>query len=692
MLKRTIKLIEIKIKACIPKLRIHFSGIILTPILVLFFINISAQSALLGVTEQFTLFTTSGAMNNVGTSFLGGNIGVDAGSIAGFGPPTTVTGTTEFSNALTAQCAIDAQFLYNQLVATPQTVFTHPAPAFGGGETILPGVYDYGGAGSIAGNLTLDGLGDSSSIFIFKFAGAFSTTAANVILTNGAVACNIFWASGGAIGMGTSTQMKGTLVASPGAVSMASGTILEGRMLSTTGAVSTDNVTITLPSLCATAYKRLWVKADVGVVGSPLVNIWENQHVLNDSLYAIAGEEPSYVPNSINFNPSLLFNGVSSQITKPAGIIVTGIVHLTLFAVSVPRAINNQYVFEEHLSGVDSYGVVDVFGDGNAYFNAGTLSEQFVAWGGTLNTPHLWSFIQSDTTESISRNGLEISTKAGGTIIGNGDTTFIGSNGLLHYDGNIAEVMSYQHILGNTFLADQESIIESYFAIKYGITLDQVNDNDTDGSPGTDYTFADGTSAWEDSVSTIYIHDIAGIGQDDIYGLDQRQSKSVNPDAMITIGLDTIAADNLTHPTPFSNNRISLMWANNDGANNAWVQNETQPGYNLIYRIDREWLVEENYIDVGDLLVQIDSADLPIPPMGANKPLYLVVDEDKDGDFSTGELRLAKMDKTNGVWQADANLADGEYFTFMYIHFDMMRHGKFFFNEKEKSHYWLQEL
>ena len=153
-----------------------------------------------------------------------------------------------------------------------------------------------------------------------------------------------------------------------------------------------------------------------------------------------------------------------------------------------------------------------------------------------------------------------------------------------------------------------------------------------------------------------------------------------------------IAVNNLAHLTPFTNDKITLMWANNDSSKNTWVNSETQAGFNIIYRLKREWLVEENYNDVGQLLVQIDSADLPTPPMGADKPLYLVIDEDKDGDFSTGELRLSKMDKTNGVWQGDINLADGEYFTFMYIQFDRMRHGKFFFNGKEKTYFWLQNL
>ena len=683
------------IKYCIPKFKIHFSVIILTPIIVLFFsINISAQSLNLGVTEQFALFTSSGALSNTATSFIGGNIGTNNGAITGFGSPTNVTGTIDSANALTAQGVIDVQDLYNQLLVIPQTIFGH-TPAFGGGETVLPGVYAEAGAGSAAGTLILDGQGDFSSVFIFKFGGAFTTGAgANIVLINGALPCNVFWASGGAIAMATNTQMKGTLISGAGAVSIGAGGTVEGRMLTNSGAVSVYQVTITAPVPCVKVFRRFWVKADDGLVGSPLVSKWKNQDLPNDSLYTISGEEPTYVSNSINFNPSLLFDGSTTKMIKPGGAIITGFnLHETSFVVSIPKSIKNQYLLEEPLSGVNSFGVVDISGDGKSYFDAGTQNEQSVTWGGTLNTPYLWSFIQSNTAESISRNGLEISTKSGGTVKGNGDTTFVGSDNInRHYDGNIAEIMNVEHVLGNTFLLNEINIIESYLAIKYGITLDQINDNDNDGTVGTDYTLSDSTSAWEDSVSTTYIHDITGIGQDDFYGLDQRQSKSVNPDGMVTIGLMNIAVNNLAHLTPFTNDKITLMWANNDSSKNTWVNSETQAGFNIIYRLKREWLVEENYNDVGELLVQIDSADLPTPPMGADKPLYLVIDEDKDGDFSTGELRLSKMDKTNGVWQGDINLADGEYFTFMYIQFDRMRHGKFFFNGKEKTYFWLQNL
>jgi hypothetical protein len=196
--------------------------------------------------EDFALFTSTGAVSNAGISTINGHVGTNVGALTGFGSPSTLTGTAFAPGLITAQAVIDVQYLYNQLLAAPPTI-AH-IPAFGSGETVLPGIYAIAGAGSLAGTLTLDGQGNHDAVFVFKFGGAFTTGAtSNVILVGGAEACNVYWISAGAISMGASTHMKGTLISSPGAVSMAAGGILEGRLLSTTGAIAISGATITNP-------------------------------------------------------------------------------------------------------------------------------------------------------------------------------------------------------------------------------------------------------------------------------------------------------------------------------------------------------------------------------------------------------------------------------------------------------------
>ncbi|MFV5698461.1 ice-binding family protein [Flavobacterium sp. ZT3R17] len=143
-----------------------------------------------------------------------------------------------------SQGAIALQAVYNQLNQITVTNTVHAA-AFGG-ETLYPGVYSIAAAGSAAGTLTLDALGDPNALFIFKFGAAFSTGAStSVVLLNGASAANVFWLAQGAIGLGASTIMKGTLIANNGAVSLGASCTLEGRIVSTAGAIVIDTLIMT---------------------------------------------------------------------------------------------------------------------------------------------------------------------------------------------------------------------------------------------------------------------------------------------------------------------------------------------------------------------------------------------------------------------------------------------------------------
>jgi hypothetical protein len=208
-------------------------------------VSINADNSFsFGAATNFALFTSAGAVSNAGISNITGAIGTVSGAITGFESPTVLNGLLFQSDAITAQAALDLQHVSNQLRNVPNTN-THHAPAFGGGETVYAGVYNIGGAGSVSGTLTLDGQGNPNAIFIFKFGGAFSTSASTtILLSNSANAENVFWVSEGAIAMAASTTMVGTLIANNGAASMGDGGNLHGRLFSTTGAVSIYNTTV----------------------------------------------------------------------------------------------------------------------------------------------------------------------------------------------------------------------------------------------------------------------------------------------------------------------------------------------------------------------------------------------------------------------------------------------------------------
>ncbi|MFT5862879.1 MAG: hypothetical protein ACI828_001531 [Flavobacteriales bacterium] len=146
------------------------------------------------------------------------------------------------------QAVIDMAAIYEALTNMPPG--TPHVPVFGNGENLLPGVYDVAGAPAVAGTLTLDGGGDTDSVFIIRGAGVFSTEANTIInLTNGASSNNIFWVSEVAMSTATGTTMKGSLVSRSGAISLGSNTSLEGRMFTKAGGLSiVSGSIITAPS------------------------------------------------------------------------------------------------------------------------------------------------------------------------------------------------------------------------------------------------------------------------------------------------------------------------------------------------------------------------------------------------------------------------------------------------------------
>ncbi len=135
------------------------------------------------------------------------------------------------------------------------------------------------------------------------------------------------------------------------------------------------------------------------------------------------------------------------------------------------------------------------------------------------------------------------------------------------FDGRIAEVITYSNTNNDADLTRERNRIQSYLAIKYGITL---------GTNGTtqDYVNSDGTVIWNQAANAGYNYDIAGIGRDDVSELNQKQSSSVNDavdgsgptEGILTVGLtdiyDTNELNKSTNPTTL-NNKEFLVWGNN---------------------------------------------------------------------------------------------------------------------------------
>jgi hypothetical protein len=217
----------------------------LTTIALLLLSNISlGQTVNLGILTSFEGFSGNGAVTNGAGSTWAGDAGTHMGAITG-----TFDGNTYLSGAITDQASEDLMRTFIHLndlfVDYPAT----HAAAFGGGETIPPGVYSIPGAGSVGTLLKLDGQNDPDSFFVIKFGGALTMGAgAEIQLINGARACNVFFMANGAINAAAGANVKGTLLSNGGAIGLGANAVLEGRMLTTAGAITTAvNCTVNKP-------------------------------------------------------------------------------------------------------------------------------------------------------------------------------------------------------------------------------------------------------------------------------------------------------------------------------------------------------------------------------------------------------------------------------------------------------------
>lgn len=74
-----------------------------------------------------------------------------------------------------------------------------------------------------------------------------TATASQVLLVNGAQACNVFWQVGSSATLGTATDFAGTVIANI-SVTATTGVVVNGRLIARNGAVTLDSNTITLPA------------------------------------------------------------------------------------------------------------------------------------------------------------------------------------------------------------------------------------------------------------------------------------------------------------------------------------------------------------------------------------------------------------------------------------------------------------
>lgn len=220
----------------------------------------------LGAAGNYAILASSG-VSTTGVTAITGNVGISpAGStsITGFGlilapdgtyatsshvvgkvyaanytSPTPTNLTTAVGNETTA---------YNDAAGrTPPDTLNVPAGVITGPTTIGKGLYKWTTDVTVSNTVTLNG--GPTDVFIFQVGGALNFAAsANIVLTGGALACNVFWQSSSQTTLLAGAHAQGVILGKTAIVAQNGATLTPGRALAQTAVTMIGN-TVTAP-LC----------------------------------------------------------------------------------------------------------------------------------------------------------------------------------------------------------------------------------------------------------------------------------------------------------------------------------------------------------------------------------------------------------------------------------------------------------
>ena len=208
------------------------------------------------------------------------------------------------------------------------------------------------------------------------------------------------------------------------------------------------------------------------------------------------------------------------------------------------------------------------------------------------------------------------------------------------YTGSIAEIMAF------TGAVPGPDRVETYLALKYGITL---------GSTGNaiNYINPSGSVVWEGS--NTYQNDVAGLGSDGAYGLNQKVSSSINVASgsarVVMATTNDFTASNLSVSRTAVPNGQYLIWGHNNLGVNSLI---TDGDFDRVARI---WKVQNTGVSSA-INLQIDLTGFPNP-----SELSLILDD--DANLSNGVSTVVSLSNTSGnLYAASTRFQTGtSYFT-----------------------------
>ncbi|MDF2188565.1 BNR-repeat neuraminidase N-terminal domain-containing protein [Paraflavitalea sp. CAU 1676] len=385
-----------------------------------------------------------------------------------------------------------------------------------------------------------------------------------------------------------------------------------------------------------------WVKANAGTgtsTDNTKVSTWDDQsgnarHATNTD----NDNRPTYynrASKNLNYNPVVDFDEAGQDASNAdfmdintSGILSTSNNPYEVYAVIIPGGNNasapGKFLFAGE-AGMNKFNSFDIRGS-RSINDSWNMNDLIIANTWSTDSVAQFTFDYNYNKRETFKAGTTI-----GSLSGSGRTTASASNalgyqrtaGIEFYDGAIAEIITYANASHGTTTREK---VESYLAIKYGVTLSH------------DYRASNNTVVWSRSTNAAYNNNIIGIARDDISGLSQKQSKSTTglPDILrMHIG-SAMQTDQASNNGSFAGGDRSYFVV---GTNNDYPLNlgtgERPSG--ICCRISREWLVQKTNFTNTDIKLIFDFNYYTNGYLQLNAAdLRLLVDA--DGNFSNATI------------------------------------------------------
>lgn len=384
---------------------------------------------------------------------------------------------------------------------------------------------------------------------------------------------------------------------------------------------------------------NLWLKADGLPVTSGQTANWQDAHTTNNHGVFAPGTVSYEVNQNINFNNSVQIN--DEWFDSPLNINVP---NLNVFIVYKLRSNTNTPLWGNGLSDSESstnngrQARSDRMSSGgnlnSTYGTANGLNQVYLNHINSVNGGNSSVFINGNATNTFAATGAIVSAQTDGVdsthlgiFIGkekNNTTSIVGSNDL-----DIAEFITYTGALSQN---DRERI-NSYLAIKYGITISNHN-----------YINSASVTLWNQGTNSGFSNDIVGIARDNNSSLNQIQSKSENPNSIVTVSNSAV-----------SNNQ-ALVIGNDNGATN--TSTPFQDG-NLFLskgdRINRIWKCQKTGA-FNDFNIDIRNS-INLPAGFSSDNIFLLVSDNASFNSNLRAYPLVNFSAS------DVQLNDGDFFT-----------------------------